>query len=534
MNNVNLLYILNFRYDKPEEALSNLTLALRYDSNSLLIEKNILSAKLNAIPRWHFRMLNDHIRNGAYCLAIQNSIKGYIRQLLDIGCGCGILSFYASQNTDIENITAVESSNALCNIATNALKFNDKIKVINAHSTSLSPFQFLQDVLITEIFDAGLVGEHVLETLIHAWENLLKPSAQIIPKYADLFITGISSNSLYLKHRLRNLFYNTCATQRMEEPYEAEDLRKSSVNYITETKTVVRIKFNDLNHLKEIYNNPNSIEPVQLKCLKSESIMAFAFWFDLYLTDDNKISTNPAEDSVKCWEQAVIFLDHPILVEENQSIVVQVSCVSNKLEVKFLNYTPSCSKCFKVSPDIITYLNDSSIIEASRALHLKLPVNFRVLDLNPFPLYAFKLAEENCRGSYIFFLQNKLDAEFVRMMWDKASKSNNKINLTICDDTNISQYLKEKSLDLIFINPISKMGTLCEATYSKILQLRSALKDGGLMLPKSVTLQLNFIESDYAQRVSFVNDDNLLGFRIAEQFNKYAVRYWLNFQQTYF
>lgn len=30
-------------------------------------------------------------------------------------------------------------------------------------------------LLVTEIFDAGLFGEGVLPTLIHAWENLLLP-----------------------------------------------------------------------------------------------------------------------------------------------------------------------------------------------------------------------------------------------------------------------------------------------------------------------------------------------------------------------
>ena len=31
------------------------------------------------------------------------------------------------------------------------------------------------DILVTETFDAGLLGEHVLESLAHAWQNFLSP-----------------------------------------------------------------------------------------------------------------------------------------------------------------------------------------------------------------------------------------------------------------------------------------------------------------------------------------------------------------------
>ena len=33
--------------------------------------------------------------------------------------------------------------------------------------------QIKVDVLVTETFDAGLLGEHVLESLAHAWQNFL-------------------------------------------------------------------------------------------------------------------------------------------------------------------------------------------------------------------------------------------------------------------------------------------------------------------------------------------------------------------------
>ena len=34
-------------------------------------------------------------------------------------------------------------------------------------------------MIITEVFDAGLVGEGVLPMLLHAWENLLIPPTEV-------------------------------------------------------------------------------------------------------------------------------------------------------------------------------------------------------------------------------------------------------------------------------------------------------------------------------------------------------------------
>ena len=58
-------------------------------------------------------------------------------------------------------------------------------------STSLEESESLKfefDLLITETFDAGLFGEHVLETLDHAHKNLLSKDSEIIPRGARVYV----------------------------------------------------------------------------------------------------------------------------------------------------------------------------------------------------------------------------------------------------------------------------------------------------------------------------------------------------------
>ncbi len=43
------------------------------------------------------------------------------------------------------------------------------------------------DILVTEIFDSVLLGEGVLPTLQHAWQQLLAPHARIVPDRAVVY-----------------------------------------------------------------------------------------------------------------------------------------------------------------------------------------------------------------------------------------------------------------------------------------------------------------------------------------------------------
>ncbi|KAK2726339.1 hypothetical protein QYM36_000697, partial [Artemia franciscana] len=48
--------------------------------------------RFKSVDRWHFRMLNDKVRNQCYYNAISRKISGGCKTVLDIGCGTGVLS----------------------------------------------------------------------------------------------------------------------------------------------------------------------------------------------------------------------------------------------------------------------------------------------------------------------------------------------------------------------------------------------------------------------------------------------------------
>jgi predicted RNA methylase len=161
--------------------------------------------KSNVIDRWHFRMLNDGIRNLYYFHAIQTVIHKYKTVtnidkciVLDIGGGTGLLSIYAvlAGATHVYCCEVSASLAYICKLCINDNnKYNilkDKISVINKYSTDVKIGIDLPgrvNVIITELVDSGLLGEHIIPVLQHAQQELLVQDCTgiIIPHSAVLY-----------------------------------------------------------------------------------------------------------------------------------------------------------------------------------------------------------------------------------------------------------------------------------------------------------------------------------------------------------
>ncbi|NXO29314.1 ANM9 methyltransferase, partial [Cisticola juncidis] len=130
------------------------------------------------VERWHFTMLNDRRRNRAYRRAIESAVRAGSAAVLDIGAGTGILSMFAKK-AGASSVYACELSKTMYELARDVVAANNMerdIKLLHLKSLDIEIPKHIPErvsLVVTETVDAGLFGEGIVESLIHAWEHLL-------------------------------------------------------------------------------------------------------------------------------------------------------------------------------------------------------------------------------------------------------------------------------------------------------------------------------------------------------------------------
>lgn len=522
------------RMDEFEAAKKYLQKAHILQPNSLQIEKNLITAKGTLVERWHFPMLNDYERNKAYYKAILAYSANNNAHAIDIGTGCGLLTLFASNNDNITRINAIECSKIICKIAEKVFEENNilKVKLHNQHSTEMSENDIngRGNLLITEIFDIGLFGEQALETLIHAWENLLEEDATVIPASASLYVTGIESFEISKKNtvilseieiedlKIDDGYLNLST----DAPYECINLKGTKYRVLTETKKVLDVNFSNLTQLKELQSKQNYFDSISLTVVNSGCLHGFAMWFDLHIDANNIITTDPNQDSVKCWEQGVKFVNYPFPCDEGTKVDIKMEFIDGKIEMNLINENLTThEKCFYVSNAMISFLNDQSVISTLEKLYDCKVKNKIILDTNEFPVLGFKYAKNNNRCMCTYSTEE--DKLFIEHIRDINGISPENLVLMRERDLNSCVSARKHLFDIVILDLIKKNGTVKENAFLNYNIMESNLSPTGVIYPKRLELLCEVIESDYLRSFNTVQDENLCGFKIGSHMNEYAV-----------
>lgn len=348
-----------FRLGFRDEAAGYFYKAVKLNPNSVDAKENFYRVANWLVERWHFIMLNDVKRNRLYQKAIGNAVQAGCKTVLDIGTGTGILSMFA-KSAGASHVYACELSKTMFDLACEVVAANHMegdIKLLHMKSHDVRVPEHIPEkvsLVVTETVDAGLFGEGIVETLIHAWKNLLlepKPKdancdgyGQVIPAGAVVYGMVVECAEIRRHHRV---FVNEVAGVNLEdavqfsspvqcspkssdvhEPYATERMSRVPGGYKTLSQPflALTVDFNSLQDLESIASGKSCRISVLVQ--EQGQLDCFLTWFVLHLDNEHSLSTGPSEET--CWEQAIFPIQNlpadDYIVNCGDTVVLDVHC----------------------------------------------------------------------------------------------------------------------------------------------------------------------------------------------------------------
>ncbi|KAL1515386.1 hypothetical protein AB1Y20_002014 [Prymnesium parvum] len=279
-----------------------------------------------SINAYHFCMLADTVRNAAYRRAIEAAVA--VRRgcsVLDLGGGSGLLSLVALR-AGAGRVDCVEMNPVLARTAQWTLgssrhpsERDVSLAVWNCVSTDLAideggvagPSR-PADVIVSEVFDTGLIGEGCLHSLRDAARRLLQPGGVMIPAAATIYVMLVQISA---PEQADDTSFG--ALHALRQDYSP--LRLHTVNHVklSGSHAVMRYEFGALADEK------GGEAKLTLPALRRGECNAVAWWFDLHLDEQQELSCAPGSP-VRTWKQNISYLPTPIPVEAGTEMEVLV------------------------------------------------------------------------------------------------------------------------------------------------------------------------------------------------------------------
>lgn len=284
----------------------------------------------------HHTMLSDKVRTESYRDAILKNPSAFKeKEVLDIGCGTGILSFFASQ-AGAKNVYAIDQSDIIYHAMEIAQVNNVKnIKFLKGRLEDLEMPVKKVDIIISEFMGYFLFFEGMLDSVIYGRKNYLKDNGLILPNRCTISIVGYgdeerSGNFIKFFDDVYG-FNMKCILKDILKESHVEACKDDYV--LTQPNVICEIDIMtcDLNYSNFTFDFSLSV----VKDSKMNSIVGyFDTFFDL---PENKIffSTSPAA-TLTHWKQCVFYLDEPVDVKTNDIITGKFICQRDRNDLRAL------------------------------------------------------------------------------------------------------------------------------------------------------------------------------------------------------
>jgi tetratricopeptide (TPR) repeat protein len=306
-----------------EEAVEYYKKALALAPDNVGVKQNLSRILTRFVPPWHLKMLADHERNDAFEKAIQRAIKTD-SVVLDIGTGSGLLSMMAAKY-GAKQVYTCEASSHIADVAEKIIEkngFKEKVSIFNLKSTQLTQKELTQkpNLIIAEIFDAGLVGEMAIPSFRHALKELCADNCQVIPAKAKVMGRLLhlpSSASVNPMKSISGFDLSPFDQFRIPKEYISEDLKLSYHKFLSDEFSMVNFDFMNLGD--PIPENSFKSKSLRIEASDTGVLHGVAFWFNLLLDEEVELSSRPDRLN-NHWGQALFFFEQHKEVKKGEMV----------------------------------------------------------------------------------------------------------------------------------------------------------------------------------------------------------------------
>ena len=337
---ITLIANANRDLDRFEEAGKFYNQVLDINPNNSIAKENIEKFESKRIDGWLMSMLADLKRNDGYAESIKRTIQRG-DTVLDIGTGSGLLSMMCARE-GAKKIYTCETIKVIADVAkviSADNNYQEQIEVFHAKSNKLKIGREIPqkvDALVSEIFDAGLLGEGVLPSLRHAQANLLKEGAKIIPAAADIKAVLVQSNHLKKTGKIKEVSgfdLSSFGKFQVDDSYKTIVLSNIPHLKLSDEFKPLSIDFHNLPKATSP-QSPN-VHTINVEITTDGEIDAVVFWFDLHFDDELTLSSGPEKEMIH-WGQAVECFDKPRKVKAGDIISLTVEQSETNVVFKHL------------------------------------------------------------------------------------------------------------------------------------------------------------------------------------------------------
>lgn len=282
----------------------------------------------------HEEMLKDEVRTRTYEMAIKHNEHLFRDKIvLDVGCGTGILSMFASQ-VGAKHVYAVDCSSIAIQ-AREIVERNgfgpDKITVIQGKIEEIELPVAQVDVIVSEWMGYFLLYESMLDTVIYARDKwLVKDGTGIVfPDKAVMYMCAIEDGQV---KRDRIDFWGNVYGFDMT-PIQKIALKEPVVD-VVDSKAVVSDAVPIL-HLDILTCKKEDVEfsaSFELTAKRNDYIHGLVAYFECAFTQVHKpigFSTSPFCRYTH-WKQTIFYLPDSLIICDGEKISGDITCKPNR------------------------------------------------------------------------------------------------------------------------------------------------------------------------------------------------------------